>query len=342
MDTHTWKEITSQDQALQETFNVMGNFKLDNVHLGDIHIFTGCGTSFYLAHSAAKYFQKVTGRTAIAVPSSEIFMDDSSVFSKDRSYQLITISRSGTTSEIVKALEYVKEAKHIKTLAITCNEASKTAELADNAIVLGFISEKSVVMTQSFSNMLYALQLYAVLVGGEKEKKNALSRVPKLSAQLMENKELLKSLAGDQQYTRYVFLGASVLNGIAKEATLKLKEMTQTECESYSNLELRHGPISIVDESTAVVLLSSDASEEFDRSLVKDIQEKGAKVVVFAKEGSKVNGDINIAIPTKLPSDEVVVAYMPHLQLLAYFRALALGLNPDEPRNLTQVVKLNF
>jgi glucosamine--fructose-6-phosphate aminotransferase (isomerizing) len=342
MDTHTWKEITSQDQSLQNTFNIMEDFKLDNIHSDDIYVFTGCGTSFYLAHSAAKYFQKVTGRTAIAVPASEIFMDEYSVFSKERSYQLIAISRSGTTSEVVKALEYVKEAKHIKALAITCNEASKTAELADNAIVLGFISEKSVVMTQSFSNMLFALQLYAVLVGGEKEKKNALSKVPKLSSQLMKDKELLKSLAGDQQYTRYVFLGASVLNGIAKEATLKLKEMTQTECESYSNLELRHGPISIVDESTAVVLLSSDASEEFDGSLVKDIQEKGARVVVFTKEGSTVEGDINIAIPTNLPSDEVVVAYMPHLQLLAYFRAVALGLNPDEPRNLTQVVKLNF
>ncbi|WP_180954004.1 SIS domain-containing protein [Bacillus sp. M6-12] len=342
MNTHTWNEITNQDEALQKTLSVMRNFVLDNSKSTDVHVFTGCGTSFYLAHSAAKYFQKVTGKTAAAVPASEIFMDENSVFSKDNTYQLIAISRSGTTSEVVKALDYVKEAGNIETLALTCNEASETAKLADKSIVLDFISEKSVVMTQSFTNMLYSLQLYAAIVAESEDVKFALGNVPELSSHMLEDKDKLKSLAGDSKYTRYVFLGASVFNGIAKEATLKLKEMTQTECESYSNLEFRHGPISIVDTSTVAVLLSSDASEVFDGSLVTDIQEKGGKVVVFAKEGSSVTGDITVSIPTKLGSDEVMAAYMPHLQLLAYFKAVSLGLNPDEPRNLTQVVKLNF
>jgi glutamine---fructose-6-phosphate transaminase (isomerizing) len=342
MKTHTWSEITSQYEALSKTFEVMENVQFSNLDAHQITVFTGCGTSFYLAHSAAKYFQKTTGRMAVAVPASEIFMDWSSVFSNEQSYQLIAISRSGTTSEVVKAVEFVKENSNIQTLAITCGKESKMAKIAHQSIILNYIQEKSVVMTQSFSNMLFALQLYAVKIAGNDQKKQSLKQVPELSAKLLKDKEILKSLTANKDLNRYVFLGSNVFNGIAKEATLKLKEMTQTECESYSNLEFRHGPISIVDENTVVVVLSSDASEKYDKSLAYDIQEKGGVVVVFAKENAQIDGDLTVLIPSDLNSEELAVVYMPHLQLLAYYKAIALGLNPDQPRNLTQVVTLHF
>jgi glucosamine--fructose-6-phosphate aminotransferase (isomerizing) len=342
MGSYTWKEITNQDVALQKTFELMENFKLQNIEENQTYVFAGCGTSFYLAHSAAKYFQKVTGKTAIAVPGSEVFMDEQSIFSNDTNYQLIAISRSGTTSEVVKVLEYVKGKENINTLAITCNKESVTADLADQAIILEYINEKSVVMTQSFSSMLFALQVYACLIKGDLERINHLKQVPSISGELLKQPDQLQSLVEDSNYSRYVFLGSSIMNGIAKEATLKLKEMTQTECESYSNLEFRHGPMSIVDSSTVVVLLSSDATLEFDQSLIEDIQRNGGKVVVFSKQNSPVKGDITLSIPTLLPSDDALVAFMPRLQLLAYHKAIALNLKPDEPRNLTQVVKLHF
>ncbi|MBM7551574.1 SIS domain-containing protein [Thalassobacillus pellis] len=342
METYTWKEITEQDHALKLTYEVMDKKKYDGKRNYDVFVFTGCGTSFYLAHSAAKYFQKTTGKTAIAVPSSEIFMDFGSVFSEHYSYQLIVISRSGTTSEAVKALEYVKDIDYIDTLAITCNQSSDSGELSDEVILLDHINEKSVVMTQSFSSMLYALQLYAAHVGGKEIKKKELSKIPDLSSSLMKKEESLKALANDTNYKRFIYLGASVFNGIAKEATLKIKEMTQTECESYSNLEFRHGPISIVDSSTVVVLLTSETSEAYDSSLVTDIKNKGAKVVVLKGKESQVNGDTELLIPGDAPSDEAAALYMPYLQLLAFYKAKALGLNPDEPRNLTQVVKLKI
>lgn len=341
MSTYTWNEIIHQDQELRKTYEEMEKFEI-SAEEKDIYVFTGCGTSYYLAHTAARYFQKVTGKTAIAVPASEIFMDESSVFSSDHSYQLIAVSRSGTTSEIVKALEYVQDFDYINSLVITCNLQSESVELSQNAIVLDFINEKSVVMTQSFSNMLYALQLYASKVGGQQKVTDDLSMVPSLTKKVLENTEILKPLAENEGYKRYIFLGSSIMHGIAKEATLKLKEMTQTECESYSNLEFRHGPISIVDQSTVVVLLSSDASQNYDDTLISDIQKYGGKVVVFTKEGSSLKGDITVTIPTKYSTNEAAVVYLPHLQLLAYHKAIALGLNPDKPKNLSQVVRLKF
>lgn len=342
MNSHTWNEITTQDEALHKTFEIMNKTILPSLSNVEIHVFTGCGTSFYLAHSAAKYFQKTTGRTAVAVPASEIFMDKATVFTKENTYNLVAISRSGTTSEVIKALELVKDDLNIKSIALTCNQENEMTKLTEHAIILNFINEKSVVMTQSFSNMLYALQLYAVISAGDQTKLSSLSKVPELSGIMMTNKDKLRALAEESKYLKYIFLGAGVFNGLAKEATLKLKEMTQTECESYSNLEFRHGPISIVDHTTVAVLLSSDSTVEYDRSLAEDIQKKGGTVVVFAKEGSTVVGNLSITIPSAYSSDDLAVVYMPHLQLLAYYKALALGLNPDKPRNLTQVVQVTL
>ncbi|ALC91498.1 hypothetical protein AM500_18185 [Bacillus sp. FJAT-18017] len=342
MSNYTWKEITSQGEALQKTYELMEKFALPVMKYNEIHVFTGCGTSFYLAHSAAKYFQKVTGKTAVAVPASEIFMDPDTVFSKDSFYRLVAISRSGTTSEVVKALKHVNGSENIKTLAVTCNKGSEITAFTEAAIELDFINEKSVVMTQSFSNMLYSLQLYAALVSGSKAKMSVLESVPALAGSVLADKDQLRPLAENDKFKRFIFLGAGVFNGLAKEATLKLKEMTQIECESYSNLEFRHGPISIVDNVTVAVLLSSDSTLEYDESLIADIQGKGGTVVVFSKEGCGLTGDINIPIPSLEPSDDLAAAFMPQLQLLAYYKALALGLDPDKPRNLTQVVQIQL
>ncbi|WP_409294102.1 SIS domain-containing protein [Peribacillus sp. SCS-26] len=342
MNTHTWNEITSQHEAMQKTSQWMKNKEFKKESSDTVYLFTGCGTSFYLAHSAARYFQRTTGRMAAAVPASEIFMDRESIFSKGRKYVMIVISRSGTTSEAVKALQSIKGGENIQTLAVTCSPDGKTAELADDVILLDFIQEKSVVMTQSFTCMLYALQLYAAAIAGDEAVKEALAGAPELAKRQLAGKDIMEPIAEDKRFQQFIFLGPGIFHGIVKEATLKMKEMTQVACESYSSLEFRHGPISIVDEKTAVILLSSDLSKEYDQALIQDIQNKKGTVIVFGCSGPALKGDISIDFPSGVTVDEAMTACMPQLQLLAYYKALSLGLNPDQPRNLTQVVELSI
>ncbi|KGA99042.1 glucosamine--fructose-6-phosphate aminotransferase [Alkalihalobacillus alcalophilus ATCC 27647 = CGMCC 1.3604] len=326
---------------MKDTYEIINKqkFKKESV---DMHYFIGCGTSFYLAISAAKYFQSVTGQFASAVPASEIFLNPDVYFTENKTYKVVVISRSGTTSEAVAALKFINKKTNTSSFAVTCFEESPLAELADEVIALEHINEKSVVMTQSFTNMLYALQLYTTKLMDAKEDWTELKEIPRLVGDLLLMQDSVKRFAAELTYRRFIYLGASYYNGLAKEVTLKLKEMTQTECESYSNLEFRHGPISIVDDRTVVVVMSQKQTEDLDQDLVKDIQRLGGKVLALGPYSETFEADYTLTIGQEISDRNRLVLYVPLLQYLAYYRALRLGYDPDKPKNLSQVVELNL
>ncbi|MBD7908226.1 SIS domain-containing protein [Sporosarcina gallistercoris] len=336
---HTYNEIKSQADQLQRTYDLLREMKFDQNSVDQV-LFTGCGTSFYLASSAAKIYQSVTGQLTAAVPASELFLHESTLIVPGKKYLIVGISRSGTTSEIILALEHVKGKSDIQTLAVTCNSGTPMEDLADQVIALDHISEKSVVMTQSFTNMLFALQLYSAKQANSVEDLEQLKRVPAIVQEALSDENNVKSLADDHSKQRFIFLGSGSYNGLAKEATLKLKEMTQTECESYSSLEFRHGPISIVDESTAVILLAQIETAAYDQELVKDIRSLGGHVLVVGPVVDKFETNEIIRLTDTINDRNRHAVYLPALQLIAYHRAISLGFDPDKPRNLTQVVKL--
>ncbi|KOO51114.1 SIS domain-containing protein [Viridibacillus arvi] len=336
---YTYKEITGQGEQLQKTLEIVENLNLEIGNVDQV-LFTGCGTSYYIAASAAKYFQTVTGVFASAIPASELFLHTSSCIVPGKKYLIVAISRSGTTSEILIALDHLKGHADLSTMAITCNGDTPMATAADKVIALDHISEKSVVMTQSFSNMLYGLQVFAATQANSTHNLNELKQIPQLVAEALTNEDLTKVVAEDLSKTRIIFLGSGSYNGIAKEATLKLKEMTQTECESYSNLEFRHGPISIVDETTVVILMTQLETADYDQALVKDIQKLGGCVLTIGTTPEGFEADHIIKLTDEISDLNRHGMYVPYLQLLAYQRAIHLGYNPDKPRNLTQVVKL--
>ncbi|MGN7385386.1 SIS domain-containing protein [Sporosarcina sp. SAFN-015] len=336
---HTYNEIKNQAEQLHKTYELLEKKAFNSSEVDQV-LFTGCGTSFYLASSAARYYQSITGVLAAAVPASELFLHASSWIIPGKNYLVVAISRSGTTSEIIMALDNLKENEQIRTLAITCNGDTAMAEMADEVIALDHISERSVVMTQSFSNMMYALQLYAVKWAGSQQDLKELALIPNLVNGLISSENQTKKIAEDLTKKRFIYLGSGQYNGLAKEATLKLKEMTQTECESYSSLEFRHGPISIVDESTVVILLAQKETAAFDQSLVKDIQRLGGYVLVIGPTNEDFEANQLIRLTGEITDRNRYSLYVPLLQFLAYERAVRLGYNPDQPRNLTQVVKL--
>ncbi|MFF2178415.1 SIS domain-containing protein [Lysinibacillus sp. NPDC058147] len=336
---HTYNEIMKQAQQLDKTKEIVQSLTF-NEDAVDIVLFTGCGTSFYLAIAAARYYQSATGEVAVAVPASELFLHTDTHILSNKKYNIIGISRSGTTSEIIMALEHLNGLENIRTMAVTCNGDTPMAEVANEVIALNDISEKSVVMTQSFSNMLYALQLYAAKFSQRVELMNQLEKIPALVKTALGNGEQLKQVTEDLTKKRFIFLGSGAYNGLAKEATLKLKEMTQTECESYSNLEFRHGPISIVDEATVVILFTQKETMDFDQALIKDIQKLGGFVGVIGIASADLEADLIIRLSEEIDDLNRLVEVVPYFQLLAYQRAIFKGYDPDKPRNLTQVVSL--
>lgn len=341
VNSHTYNEIISQPAALNQTFQILDQQQFrENDH--DLTVFSGCGTSYYLAISAARFYQEVTGKPALAVPASEVILHPEQVFANSGKYQLVIISRSGTTSEAVAACKAIADRKEICVLAVTCHAGSPLTRFAAESIVLDHIKEKSVVMTQSFTNMLYALQLYAAKTSQNESIWKELSRLPEQMDKVIQQLPQIQDVAENLQCRRFIFLGSGVFNGIAREATLKLKEMTQTECESYSTLEFRHGPISIVDDKTAVILLTSEKTKELDAPLLEEIRSYGGHTVAVGNCTNQVPADTALLIETDLSDSCQAILLLPHFQMLACYRAVKLGLNPDRPRNLNQVVKISI
>lgn len=341
LNHNTYQEIKTQSDALAKTLEVMSNKEFKEEH-PFMNVFTGCGTSYYLAIAAARFYQEVTGEAARAVPASEIFMNPGQFLVPGKKHKIIAISRSGSTSEVISALKSLSHLSEVSTLAITCKTDSDMSRLADETISLDHVREKSVVMTQSFSSMYYALQMFAAKVSKKQTVLDQLKEVPSYAEQLIDKSDELKAVADNLNFKRFVFLGSGIFNGIACEATLKLKEMTQTECETYTKLEFRHGPISIVNNETVAVLLSEKKTKELDKSLLKDIKSYGGYTVAVGNVYDQDLADRVVTLGTKLSDLTSSVLIMPVLQMLAYHRAVKHGLNPDRPRNLNQVVKITL
>ncbi len=307
-------------------------------------IFSGCGSSYYLGIMASSIFQTITGMSARAVPSSEIFLFDKVVFAENRKYRLVSISRSGTTTEIIIARNFAKENYDLKELVISCYPDSELAKGGDEKLIAEKSQEKSVVMTKALTSMLLLAQLSAAIVSDNKEYQKELEALPERGEEVIKNfHSLAKSLGEDGCYDKFVFLGGGPYFGAACEVMLKLKEMALVSSQAFHMLEFRHGPKSVIDDKTLVGAFLSDSGKDYEVKLLEELRRLGASTFVFcdkADEGIKEVADYLVEIDSGLSEMARVGLYLPIAQLFAYYKAISRGINPDKPKHLDQVVEL--
>ncbi len=135
---------------------------------------------------------------------------------------------------------------------------------------------------------------------------------------------------------RFYFLGNGTRYGLACEANLKMKEMTLTHSEPFHFMEFRHGPMSMVTEKTVIVGLTSDKNGKHEMAVLKEMEALGGHLFTLGESGR------DVTFASGIPESVRGVLYLPVLQLLAFYRAIAKGLNPDRPAHLTAVVKLDL
>lgn len=331
----SWAETLRQVPAIWEAIHG----RIDGIGHA---LFMGSGTSLYIAQSAAQSFMEITGLTATAIPTSEAFLSPASSVPSAGPVVAFIISRSGTTSEALLAADFLRAHRgNVTTVGITCNAGTDLEARCDHCIALPFATERSVVMTQSFTTMLLALQVVATLVANDTSLREELGGLPAaFTAQLGATEGLAKRYGASPDYDTTIYLGLGPNQGLAEEGTLKLKEMTQSTCEAYNPLEFRHGPISIVDERTLVVLLEGVREAAYLADVERDLRQHGAHVVAVGPHAAP-GANERLVIGEGLSDLARCVLYLPFVQLLAYERALALALDPDRPRNLNQVVVLD-
>lgn len=344
----TFREILEQPAVWQRVLDTLRD-RLESLDLEGVEelVFIGCGSSYHLAEAAAKIFALITGSRVRFAPASEAFLAPHSLFHKGDRIALIALSRTGETTEVLKAVDLFKRLRGQGDLAgpvygFTCTPDSALVAACDQSVLVPS-AEESLVMTQAFTGTLLALTLWASLVSPDPEALGALSALDAAGQQVLDRAPMIKEIASYAEIRRFVFLGSGILHAIAEEGALKLQEMALiADVAAYHALEYRHGPKSTIGADTLVVMLVSKAGARYEPELLAELKRLGARTLVLVgNEGDEVAAHADYQVSVGAYPDALrALLYMPILQLLAYHRAILRGTDPDRPQHLSRSVIL--
>jgi len=348
-----FKEIMEQPRVLQDTIQSAistgaNKSVIDSIDVSNFNkiVITACGSA-YNAGIVGKYVFERLCRLSIEVElASEFRYKDAIV---DEKTLVILISQSGETADTIAAMREAK-GKGASTLAIVNVIGSTIAKEADNTIFTIAGPEIAVATTKAFSAQLTVLYLLAVYFAKklgkitdsvQKELFDDIATLPDKVTSLFEKIDTIQKYATTCVGCKNVFfIGRNVDYAIALEGSLKLKEISYVHSEAYAGGELKHGPISLIEEDTLVVAISNCKSL-YGKILsnVEQVMSRGAKVLFIGdcveQQPDEKLSVIDLPMINELfsPSLSVIV-----LQLLSYYVAANKGLDIDKPRNLAKSV----
>ena len=352
------KEIHEQPGALRETLlgrvGRDGRIALDEQrissddfrHLDKTYV-VACGTSYH-AGMVAKYALEHWARVPVEVEIASEFRYRDPILTPHT--VVVAISQSGETADTLAAAAHAR-AQRAKVVAITNVVGSSLAREADAVIYTRAGPEIAVASTKAFTTQILALEILALFLAQERramfpdecaDQLRRLEALPDLMDQIFEQELQIEELSlafADAQYV--MFIGRQVGLPIALEGALKLKEISYLHAEGFAAGEMKHGPIALIEQDGPVVALAT--SGHVRGKIVSNIQEvkaRGALVVAIATEGDteiKEHADHVIYVPPVHELLYPMLTVVP-LQLLAYFIAVRLGRDVDQPRNLAKTV----
>lgn len=352
------KEIMEQPEVIKETIlprvkDGMPDLSSDGIPdslLAECNqvCVVACGTAMHAGLVGKALMQSMVRMHMDVELASEFMYTDSIV---DEKTLVIAISQSGETIDTLEALKYAKK-NGAKTLAIVNVKGASIARESEHVIYTNAGPEIAVASTKAYTTQLAVLYLLAgrmAYVRGvfdearTKEFTAELMRVPEVMQKVLDRREEIHYIARGMLNAKDVFMiGRGLDYSILLEGSLKLKEISYIHSEAYASGELKHGTIALITEDTPVVaVITQDKVQSKEFSNIKEVQSRGADVILFMKETYKLDQDAVWDSIFKLPEMQNEFMVMPAsaaLQLLAYYVSLDKGLDVDKPRNLAKVV----
>lgn len=341
----TEKEIFSQYEALEKTYNyLMDNSDrikaiFEKAGVKGV-IFTGSGSSYSLCKSAELSTKMRTGITAHSLAAGDLMMNFNDYEKLIKDTILITPSRSGSTSEVVMA---VKKAKNLvaATISICATKDSDLSQIVDLSLEIPWAFDESVCQTRTVTNLYFAnLMIVGIVVDDKSLLEELKKAVSNGSNYMRANTEILRGI-GEEDWEKIVVLGDSELEGIAEEGALAFKEISKLPSNYYHLLDVRHGPMVLIDKDTLVIAVCTPNGMEYQKNLFSDIKGKGARLITVSTEDKETWGsDFNIKIEKYNNYGVAGVPFIFVPQVLSLFKAISNGINPDIVEGLTPWIKL--
>ncbi|WP_066497136.1 SIS domain-containing protein [Abyssisolibacter fermentans] len=362
-------EINNQPRIWKETYEIIKDrkneiqtflnkaFKHEDLRI----ILTGAGSSAFVGDCTVPYLDKKICNKIEMIESTDIVSHPECYFKKDIPTLLISCARSGNSPESVATANLARDLiDNLYHIVLTCNpdgELAKTCQEREKEFVIlmpNDSNDKGFAMTSSFTSMV----LSTLLIFNLEKLDDLQEQIDRIILNgenvLQSNIELLKEVS-KLDLKRVVYLGANALKGLARESALKILELTSGKVATSfdSCLGFRHGPKSIVDDKTLVIIyLSNDSyARKYEIDFLKEIytQNGGHKVLAVTSYEDKLvkeSCDYYICIEKEKVDYEddsfLVFDYILNAQIFAIFKSIKLGVNPDNPSpdgSVNRVVK---
>ncbi|WP_413289915.1 glutamine--fructose-6-phosphate transaminase (isomerizing) [Bdellovibrio sp. HCB337] len=306
-----------------------------------------CGTSSY-AGMVGKYLIENIAHVPVEVDIASEFRYRNPVIPPKS--LVMTISQSGETADTLAAIRLAKE-KGATTLSI-CNVRNSTIDReAHGHLYMNSGPEIGVASTKAFTSTLTVLNCLAVAIGRirdvisdkqEKEFVQALLSAPsQMEVVLAYDKYFDQAAHTLKQFRGFLYLGRGVSFPIAMEGALKLKELAYMHAEGYAAGEMKHGPLALIDERMAIVMLApSDELYEKSISNLEEARARGGQVIAIGtgdNDKLKAISKYYLSLPKAHWTINPLLEAIP-LQLMSYHLASSLGYDVDQPRNLAKSV----
>ena len=354
-DHWTLKEISEQFDSSLRAISLGGRLLDDNkVRLGGLEenrevlkridnlIFLACGTSYFAALCGVNYFKDLCDFNTMHVLDGAEFTEKD--IPKYGNTALVMLSQSGETKDLHRCIKIGKD-NDLFMIGVINVVDSMIARECNCGCYLNAGREVGVASTKSFTNQVIILSMMAVWFSqihnknGNKRKdfisglRNLPYDIKKTIDKSLEQRDMLVKLLNKPSL---FVLGKGKSEAIAKEGSLKIKEITYIHSEGYSGSALKHGPFALLDKNMPVILVSPD-NEHYAKmnNAYEEIKSRFAPIL-FITDNKKCKYDNTIIIPkNKIYADLLCVI---PLQIAAYYLSIERGLNPDMPRNLAKCV----
>jgi tagatose-6-phosphate ketose/aldose isomerase len=348
---HTLREILQQPSSWVHTAEQVTTLASDlRTCVSGIRnlVLTGSGSSEYAGHCVRLSLQNQLGVNTLAIGGGLLLTHSSKALPPGRPALLVSMARSGDSPESVGALSLLLETdSELKHLVLTCNARGKlaTSFRDDSRVHLialdDMTNDRSLVMTSSFTNLVVAAQALGFLDEPDLYKLQC-QKLSRIVVDLLEADFGTMARVGSMSFNRAVYLGSGSRFGAAREAALKMLEMTagQVAVMAETYLGLRHGPMSYVHPDTLVVcFLSSDpTARAYECDLIRELDQKNLgmlKLIVGDRVPSDLVRDQDVVIEchglAEVGDDSAPVVDVVVGQVLGFFRCLGVGLRPDSP-----------
>lgn len=353
------KEIHEQPDAILDTIRAAAELDPPSLHLSDLPlsdaqlqnvnraVLVGMGTSYHACMIGRTYIERLAGIPAEFENASEFRYREPII---DQRTLVIAVGQSG---ESVDTLAAMQEAKQRGALLVTiCNTpGSQAVRMADGTVFMRCGPEIAVASTKTLVGSYVALYLLACRLGeargylskeGMAKALADLSLAPQILGEALKSEAEARTIAQEfYAFDHFLFLGRGLQFPVAMEGALKLKEVSYIHAEGYAAAEMKHGPISLIDNRMPVVAIAP-RDEHYEKMLsnVAEVRARDGIIIALASAGDHEIEDkahFVIRVPEAPPLLRPLATVVP-LQFLAYYIALLRGCDIDQPRNLAKTV----